>query len=69
MKHVKIILITVELAAIFSVIYLAFTSVRIEAELFKSLYICLCTLLAVVMQKEQQSIEWEDEKDEKIQSV
>ena len=63
MKSIKVIFIAVELAAIFSVLYLAFTQVSEDAEFFKGVYTSLCTLLAVVMQKEQQNINWYEDED------
>ena len=62
MKEIKVIFIAVEIAALIGVIMLAFTSnLSEEGEFFRSVYIVLCALLAVAMQKEQQSYDWEEE--------
>ena len=62
MKGIKIIFIAVELAALIGVAMLAFSgTLSEEGEFFKSIYTVLCALLAVCMQKEQQSIDWYEE--------
>lgn len=61
MKQIKVIFIAVEIASLIAVVTMAFSSVPPNAEFFKAAYISLFSLLAVVMQKEQQDIEWEDE--------
>jgi len=66
MKDVKIMFIAVEVAALIGVFMLAFSNnLDEEGEFFKSVYIVLCAILAVVMQKEQQAIDWEDNYEEK----
>lgn len=67
MKAVKIIFIVLEICCLVGVIKLAFSDVSEDMEFFKAVYISLFSLLAVALQKEQQSIEWED--DEDVQSV
>ena len=66
MKEVKVILITVEVAVLICVICLAFSKVTEDAEFFKSVYISLLSLLAVAMQKEQQTIEWDKDEEEAL---
>jgi hypothetical protein len=67
MKLVKIILIVVEVTALVAVALLAFNYNELEVDtLIKGLYIVLFSLLAVVMQKEQQSIDWYEEDEEPI---
>ena len=61
MKQVKVIMIAVEIAALVGVIILAFSKVNEDAEFFKGAYISMLSLLAIVMQKEQQDIEWNEE--------
>lgn len=64
MKLVKIILIVVEITALVAVALLAFNYNELEVDaLIKGLYIVLFSLLAVVMQKEQQSIDWYEEEE------
>ena len=67
MKAVKIIFIILEICCLVGVIKLAFSDVSEDMEFFRAVYISLFSLLAVALQKEQQSIEWED--DEDVQSV
>lgn len=67
MKAVKIIFIVLEICCLVGVIKLAFSDVSEDMEFFKAVYISLFSLLAVALQREQQSIEWED--DEDVQSV
>ena len=67
MKAVKIIFIVLEICCLVGVIKLAFSDVSEDMEFFRAVYISLFSLLAVALQKEQQSIEWED--DEDVQSV
>ena len=65
MKEVKVIFIAVEIAALISVVSLAFCDIQDEEmKLFKSLYITVCAILAVTMQKEQQDIDWDEEQEE-----
>lgn len=60
------IFIAVEIAALIGIAMLAFSSnLSEEGEFFRSIYIVLCSLLAVTMQKEQQAIDWEDDYEEK----
>ena len=59
MKNIKIIFIAMEIACLISVVILSFTNVDADAEFFKDAYISLCAILAVVIQKEQQQIDWE----------
>lgn len=68
MKQVKVIFIAAEIAALISVVCLAFCETRDEEmKFFQGMYISLCALLAVVFQREQQSIEWyEDEEEETV---
>lgn len=61
MKAIKIIFISVEIACIIAVIILSFTSVDEDTEMFKAIYTSLFCLLSVVMQREQQSIDWDEE--------
>lgn len=64
MKEIKVIFIAVEIAALIGVCMLAFTSnLSEEGEFFRSVYIVLCSLLAVAMQREQQAIDWEEDND------
>ena len=64
MKEIKVIFCAVEIAALIGVCMLAFTSnLSEEGEFFRSIYIVLCSLLAVVMQREQQNIDWEEDND------
>jgi hypothetical protein len=61
MKQLKVILISVEIATLICIISLAFTEVSEEAAFFKSMFLSILPVFAVVMQKEQQSIEWDEE--------
>lgn len=61
MKAIKIIFISVEIACIIAVIILSFTSVSEDTEIIKAIYTSLFCLLSVVMQREQQSIDWDEE--------
>lgn len=61
MKAIKIIFISVEIACIIAVIILSFTSVDEDTEIIKAIYTSLFCMLSVVMQKEQQSIDWDEE--------
>jgi hypothetical protein len=61
MKAIKIIFISVEIACIIAVIILSFTSVDEDAEIIKAIYTSLFCMLSVVMQREQQSIDWNEE--------
>lgn len=61
MKAIKIIFISVEIACIIAVIILSFTSVDEDTEIIKAIYTSLFCLLSVVMQREQQSIDWNEE--------
>ena len=61
MKAIKIIFISVEIACIIAVIILSFTSVDEDTEIIKAIYTSLFCLLSVVMQREQQSIDWDEE--------
>lgn len=61
MKAVKILFISVEIACIIAVIILSFTSVDEDTEIIKAIYTSLFCLLSVVMQREQQSIDWDEE--------
>ena len=64
MKEIKMIFSAVEIAALIGVCMLAFTNnLSEEGEFFRSVYIVLCSLLAVVMQREQQCIDWEEDND------
>lgn len=64
MKEIKVIFIALEIGALIGVCMLAFTSnLSEEGEFFRSVYIVLCSLLAVVMQREQQCIDWEEDND------
>ena len=66
MKEIKVIFIAVEIAALIGIAMLAFSSnLSEEGEFFRSIYIVLCSLLAVTMQKEQQAIDWKDNYEEK----
>lgn len=71
MKSLKIILITVEIATLISIICLAFADVQgEEAAFFKSMFQAVLPLFAVVMQQEQQNIDWdEDEEKDHVQSI
>lgn len=61
MKAIKIIFISVEIACIIAVIILSFTSVSEDTEIIKAIYTSLFCLLSVVMQREQQSIDWDED--------
>ena len=61
MKAIKILFISVEIACIIAVIILSFTSVDEDAEMFKAIYTSLFCILSVVMQREQRSIDWNEE--------
>ena len=61
MKAIKIIFISVEIACIIAVIILSFTSVSEDTEIIKAIYTSLFCLLSVVMQREQQSIDWNED--------
>jgi hypothetical protein len=61
MKAIKILFINVEIACIIAVIILSFTSVDEDTEIIKAIYTSLFCLLSVVMQREQQSIDWNEE--------
>lgn len=61
MKAIKIIFISVEIACIIAVIILSFTSVSEDTEIIKAIYTSLFCILSVVMQREQQSIDWDEE--------
>lgn len=61
MKAIKILFISVEIACIIAVIILSFTSVNEDVEMFKAIYTSLFCILSVVMQREQQSIDWDEE--------
>lgn len=61
MKAIKIIFISVEIACIIAVIILSFTSVNGDTEIIKAIYTSLFCMLSVVMQREQQSIDWNEE--------
>ena len=61
MKAVKVIFISVEIACIIAVIILSFTSVSEDVETIKAIYTSLFCLLSVVMQREQQSIDWNED--------
>lgn len=61
MKAIKIIFISVEIACIIAVIILSFTSVDEDTEIIKAIYTSLFCLLSVVMQREQQSIDWDED--------
>lgn len=61
MKSVKVILIAAEIASLYGVIFLAFTTIGAEEEeFFRAIFISLFAVLAVTLQKEQQEIKWED---------
>lgn len=67
MQLVKIILIAVELACLAAVILLAFNpqwSAEHVMGWFYSAYISLCSILAVILQREQQDIPWREEEGE-----
>ena len=65
MKSIKMMFIAVEAAALIGVAMLAFSNnLSEEGEFFKSIYIVLCAVLAVVMQKEQQAITWDEESED-----
>lgn len=61
MKAIKIIFISVEIACIIAVIILSFTNVDEDTEIIKAIYTSLFCLLSVVMQREQQSIDWDED--------
>lgn len=61
MKAIKIIFISVEIDCIIAVIILSFTSVDGDTEIIKAINTSLFCLLSVVMQREQQSIDWDEE--------
>lgn len=68
MNQVKLIFLAAEVAALVSVMILAFTEVETEdAQFFKSMFLAILPLFAVVMQAEYQDIEWnEDEEEEAL---
>jgi hypothetical protein len=62
MKLVKITFIAVEIACLIGVIVLSFVEMTTDdGQFFKAAYTSLFALLAVIMQREQQNIEWNDE--------
>lgn len=64
MKSVKVIMIAAEVAAIFGVLFLSFSHAeRNIGHFFNAAYISLFCLLAVVLQCEQQKIEWQEKDD------
>ena len=68
MKSIKLMFIAVEIAALYGVMYLAFSPEALSSESFiKGMYIILFALLAVAMQKEQQGIEWDSNKEGKTE--
>ena len=65
MKSIKLMFIAVEIAALYGVMYLAFSPEALSSEPFiKGMYITMFALLAVAMQKEHQAIEWNDSEEE-----
>lgn len=67
MKQVKVILLALEVAALVSVMILAFTKVETEeAEFFKSCFLCVLPLFAVAMQVEYQDIDWDEKEEETV---
>lgn len=61
MKQVKVILIAVEIAAIFSVLFLSFSDVGESIGHYNNAaFISMFSLLAVATQCEQQKIRWTD---------
>jgi len=66
MKAIKVIFISLELAALAAVLMLAF-STSAESTMghyFRAAYISLFALFAVTMQREQQAIEWDGDDDD-----
>lgn len=66
MKSIKLIFIAMETAMLFTVIMLTFftdwnKAIETESAWMFQLLIVLCSILAVTFQREQQSIEWDDE--------
>ena len=62
MKGIKIIFIALEIGALIGVFMLSFSGALSEdGEFFKSIYTVLFALFAVVMQREQQNIDWYEE--------
>lgn len=63
MKVVKIICIVIEVSALVAVALLSFSDLEVETYI-KGLYTVLFSLLAVTFQKEQQSIDWDEEQED-----
>lgn len=68
MKSVKVIFIIMEAFCLLGVIALAFSNPEVENGM-KALLISLFALNAVVFQKEQQSIDWNEEDDSYVESI
>lgn len=69
MKEIKIILITLELASLLGVaisVFLTDWTSRAEDLIIAKVIIILLAILAVVYQREQGKIRWEDEKEETV---
>ena len=66
MKSVKLILIAAEVAAIICVLVLSFSTSAecFMGHYFRAAYISLFALTAVVMQREQQAIRWNEHDEE-----
>lgn len=64
MKNVRVIFISLEIACVLSVIFLAFSKVSEDMEFFKALYISAISLLAIVFEREQQDCYWLDDEDD-----
>lgn len=61
MRQIKVLFITLEIACIICVVFLEFTEVSEDGEFFKSMYISLMAICAIVFEREQSLIEWEEE--------
>ena len=66
MKSVKIILIAVEIFALCAVVFISFSETTEIDHWMKAVFISEFAILAVVMQREQQSIEWDEYEEEMI---
>lgn len=64
MKSIKIILISAEIATLIGIVCLAFTETTHVENWIKATYISMFALLAVGLQREQQAIKWNSEKEE-----
>lgn len=66
MKTVKILLITAEICCIVGIILLQINTFDEDGEFFKRIYTILFSLCAVVLQSEQQKIDWNEDSEVKL---